>query len=609
MTGSVSAADASERAPFNRVRTRRPGLPARLVLWAAACLFCVAALVPVAEAASRELNLYFTHTGERLKVVYKRNGRYVPSAINELNRFLRDWRRNEATKVDPELFDLLWHVYRDVGAREPIHVVSAYRSPATNNMLRRRSRGVARFSQHTAGKAIDFYIPGVPSAKIREAAFKRQVGGVGYYPRSGTPFVHLDTGSVRSWPRMSRSQLARLFPDGKTLHLPSDGKPLKNYEAAKAAEKAGRLARLDGGGGGGLLAFARGGGGNRGAEVDPNRGVIRPDSGGGEGRQVVTALLNRQDGTDIDRAIERASRPTVPERAASADGEAGDGDEGGGLSLPRLPQLPSVPLPEVSIGGLVDRLSGNGGDGEATGDAPAAPQREARPRETVVAAASPPTRTEAPALPRPRPGTLAPAGAATPTAVEDDESGPDAAEAPPVPRIAPSRYYPDRRPERADGPVEVAARGEAVGAAGALGYADPVADASPADALAAMDQTARLLDPARRAVPSGSASPAAGTVEGADPLLALVPRLPARPLLFAPDQSDPDLLVASEAVEDFGFAELRHPNRHGQLGGETLVLSGKLVGSDPARFGPDGAGFISTDRFERPSIVIFARPR
>jgi hypothetical protein len=85
---------------------------------------------------------------------------------------------------------------------------------------------VARFSQHTLGKAIDFYIPGVSLDKLRATAMKLQGGGVGYYPTSGSPFVHLDVGNVRAWPRMTRQQLVKLFPDGRTAHIPSDGSPL-----------------------------------------------------------------------------------------------------------------------------------------------------------------------------------------------------------------------------------------------------------------------------------------------------------------------------------------------------------------------------------------------
>ena len=136
--------------------------------------------------------------------------------------------------MDRHLFDILWEVYRDVDGKKPIQIISSYRSPATNAMLRRRSSGVARFSQHMLGHAMDFFIPDVPLEQIRFAGLRLQRGGVGFYPTSGSPFVHLDTGSIRHWPRMTHDQLARVFPDGRTVHVPSDGNPLKGYELARA---------------------------------------------------------------------------------------------------------------------------------------------------------------------------------------------------------------------------------------------------------------------------------------------------------------------------------------------------------------------------------------
>jgi len=189
------------------------------------------------RAENRTLKLYNTHTHENLSVTFKRNGRFIPAALRELNRFLRDWRRNEIVKIDPNLFDLVWSVYRKSGSRAPIHVVSGYRSPATNSMLRRRSRGVARNSNHTRGLAMDFHIPDVSMGKIRALALRREIGGVGYYPSARKPFVHLDTGNVRHWPRMSRAQLARVFPNGKTMHIPRDGKPMPRYKEALARHK------------------------------------------------------------------------------------------------------------------------------------------------------------------------------------------------------------------------------------------------------------------------------------------------------------------------------------------------------------------------------------
>ncbi len=187
-------------------------------------------------ATDRSLKLFFTHTGERATITFKRGGKFDARGLGQINRFLRDWRKNEPANIDPRLLDLVWEVYQRSGSNNYIHIVSAYRSPGTNKMLRGRSRdsGVAKNSQHTLGKAMDFYIPGVKLAKLRSLAMQMQVGGVGYYPASGSPFVHLDVGNVRAWPRMTRKELARIFPNGKTMHLPSDGRPLPGYDLAVA---------------------------------------------------------------------------------------------------------------------------------------------------------------------------------------------------------------------------------------------------------------------------------------------------------------------------------------------------------------------------------------
>ena len=188
----------------------------------------------VANGETRTLSIYHTHSKETAQVTFKRDGRYDPQALDQLNWLLRDWRLDKATKMDPRLFDIVWQVYREVGAREPVHVVSAYRAPETNSMLRRRSRAVSDQSQHMLGKAMDFSLPDVGMDRVRAIAMRLQHGGVGYYPSSRNAFVHLDVGSVRAWPRMTRDQLVRLFPYGKTVHLPADGTPLPRYEEARA---------------------------------------------------------------------------------------------------------------------------------------------------------------------------------------------------------------------------------------------------------------------------------------------------------------------------------------------------------------------------------------
>lgn len=188
----------------------------------------------VAQGDTRTLSFHHTHTGENITVTFKRNGRYDADGLKKLNWFMRDWRKERETEMDPHLYDLLWEVYREVGATQPIGLICGYRSPETNSMLRARSSGVARNSQHTQGHAIDFYIPGVELAKIRAIGLRLQRGGVGFYPTSGSPFVHMDTGSVRHWPRIARAELMKIFPDGRTVHVPSDGQPLANYALALA---------------------------------------------------------------------------------------------------------------------------------------------------------------------------------------------------------------------------------------------------------------------------------------------------------------------------------------------------------------------------------------
>ena len=208
----------------------------RLPLATAVALSLSLAIAQFANAASdRTLSFHNLHTGETVTATFKRDGRYLNQGLAELNYVLRDWRQDEATEMDPRLFDLVWEVYQQTGSTQPINVISGYRSPTTNEMLRSQSNGVAQNSQHIRGNAMDVQFPDVDLATLRNVALRMQIGGVGYYPSSGSPFVHIDTGSVRHWPRMSRSQLAAVFPDGHTLHVPSDGTPLPGYNEAQTA--------------------------------------------------------------------------------------------------------------------------------------------------------------------------------------------------------------------------------------------------------------------------------------------------------------------------------------------------------------------------------------
>lgn len=148
-------------------------------------------------ASPRTLSLVNFNTKEEISVTYWSNGAYHREALNQLNHFLRDSRDSAETEMDPLLFDVLWHTTRIVGYGGSIEVLSAYRSPTSNAWLASVSRGVARDSQHMNGNAMDIRFPGVAVFQIRQAARSLNMGGVGFYPRSG--FVHLDTGPVRYW--------------------------------------------------------------------------------------------------------------------------------------------------------------------------------------------------------------------------------------------------------------------------------------------------------------------------------------------------------------------------------------------------------------------------
>jgi uncharacterized protein YcbK (DUF882 family) len=160
-------------------------------------LALAAGRVTARPADARMLSVYNTHTGERARATYWADGMYVGDELLRLDRVLRDHRSNETAAMDPALFDILYDVQQATGARGDFHIISGFRSPATNRMLRQHSDGVAEHSLHTVGKAIDLRLPGYDLDALRRAARSLRAGGVGYYPRS--QFVHVDTGRVRTW--------------------------------------------------------------------------------------------------------------------------------------------------------------------------------------------------------------------------------------------------------------------------------------------------------------------------------------------------------------------------------------------------------------------------
>lgn len=418
---------------------------------------------------TRTISFHHLHTGEKLTITYKREGRYDDAALKQINHVMRDWRRSEEVRMDPRVIDTIWEVNREVGGKDAIDIICGYRAPTTNQMLRRRSRGVANFSQHTLGKAVDFAIPGVSLEQIRNAGLRLQRGGVGFYPTSGSPFVHLDVGSVRHWPRMTHDQLARVFPNGRTVHVPSDGRPLAGYALAlNDLEKRGSSPSQT------SLEAAR----SAGIAVSE-----KPQ------RSLLASLFSS--GKDEDEDSETASTPTPaisakpPARKVTAS-----------LAQPSLAQAPSlaqVPLPAAR---------------PVVRDAAVKPAKESA--FTLASASSKPVQL-GPAQPdtaaadnvfaargmwegpqgRPEP----PAAIPEPAPVQVASAAPDA-----VPSLAPARVRAEPRPSDID----------LTGAVASWPAKSPGADRVPADiafAYAAQNDslTATAATPVTRAAPMGNA--------------------------------------------------------------------------------------------------------
>ena len=150
-----------------------------------------------ADEDTRTLAFYHTHSGKSLRVEYKASGEFKQDALLQLREFLADWRDGEQADIDPALLDALYQIREAAGSTGTFEVISAYRSQATNDMLRSKSNGVARSSQHRLGKAIDVRLSDLDTKKLHTTALALGLGGVGYYRKSD--FVHIDTGRVRRW--------------------------------------------------------------------------------------------------------------------------------------------------------------------------------------------------------------------------------------------------------------------------------------------------------------------------------------------------------------------------------------------------------------------------
>lgn len=151
----------------------------------------------LASKGERKVRLKNLHTGEDLKATYWADGKYISETMRDLAYFLRDFRTGDKHRIDAGLMDILHDIHLRTGSRQEFHIISGYRSPKTNNMLRSRSHGVAKRSLHMLGKAIDIRLPGTDLRNLRKVALSMRAGGVGYYPQAN--FLHVDTGRFRTW--------------------------------------------------------------------------------------------------------------------------------------------------------------------------------------------------------------------------------------------------------------------------------------------------------------------------------------------------------------------------------------------------------------------------
>ncbi len=242
MMEGLAAARAATCTGVSILVSRQRGLLAAVA--SAAVLAALGAVHMVtAQSSERTLSIYNIHTRETVTTTYKKGGKFIDSGLEKLSHVMRDHRRDEATKMDPELIDLLWEVHHELDSKEPIHLISGYRSRASNDMLRKTVGGQASESRHILGKAADVHFPDVPIKNLRYSGLIHEKGGVGYYPTSAIPFVHLDTDRVRSWPRLPRYELALLFPHGSTQHQPADGGPISKEDVRVAQARYGELSQ------------------------------------------------------------------------------------------------------------------------------------------------------------------------------------------------------------------------------------------------------------------------------------------------------------------------------------------------------------------------------
>lgn len=406
---------------------RRSGVVFGVAALAAAACLHADSITAAGQANERTISFYHIHTHERLTVTYRRGTQYDPAALKQINWIMRDWRKNEVKEISPATIDLAWEMHEELGSKEPISIICGFRSSGTNEMLRQTRGGQAKASQHITGKAIDITFPDVPLKKMRYSALIRERGGVGYYPTSGIPFVHVDTANVRMWPRMPRYELALLFPNGRSKYVPTDGRPITPSDVQVAQSKHRELAIQ-------VADFFR-------ARVMPGSRTMVASAelgtGGGKRLSVVASLggggstrRNVNLTTEPDPAV-KDPKPFAPARVASLSPPAIDEGAPHLVSAPRAVERPSrfTPSPSKADRTKLDALV------TAAASMPmpelvSGPKRAVRPQKALAAAALAESGHAPKAQPTARVASLDPAAAASVTDMNPNGLGNGWAEAP-----------------------------------------------------------------------------------------------------------------------------------------------------------------------------------
>jgi uncharacterized protein YcbK (DUF882 family) len=316
--------------------------PAAAGVMAFACLVGATAHTRAAGEV-RTIAFFNIHNKETTTIQFKKDGQFLPGALEKFNWAFRDWRKNEPTKMDPALIDLLWEIHTELGSKEPIHIISGYRSRSTNESLRSTVGGQASESRHILGKAADVHFPDIPLKALRYSALIRERGGVGYYPTSAIEFVHIDTDRVRHWPRLPRYELALLFPNGHSKHQPADGGSISPEDVRVAKSEHKDVARQ-------IAAFYDSRAGRRPpvaiAGLDPNYSAPSTTQVAAAAQtprpNVQVASLEPPRLLEAPRLIDRPSRLSVPNAAEQA--RLTDLIQRASFTPPAAPQAPQPQL-------------------------------------------------------------------------------------------------------------------------------------------------------------------------------------------------------------------------------------------------------------------------